>query len=107
MTKVMPTQLVTAIDQIFPHAKSGPPQGFGPGVAHSLRAVLNLANAVPAELINVPPGDYVLFVRAMTTIDHHIAIWLAHGSGAHGGLATIDGPDAIMVIRRVMSLCHD
>jgi hypothetical protein len=103
----MPSQAVEAIDEIFPHAKHGPVRNLGPGDGYNLRAVLTLVNSVPGELINVPTHDYSLLVRATSTIEYHLATWLAHGSGAHGYMADLGRVDMVTIVRRVMVLCTD
>ena len=106
MPRVLPSDAVKAIDQIFPPAQMRGAQ-LGPGRAFDLRAVLSLTDAIPSELINLTPANYLRFIRATAIIEHHLATWLAHGPSAHGMMEDINGVDAITIIRQALSLCRD
>jgi hypothetical protein len=69
MTRVMPTQVVQTIDQLFPHAKQNARGTTLSGHSATLLGVLMLVNDVPGELINLPPADYADLILARSTIE--------------------------------------
>jgi hypothetical protein len=106
MSRVMPSQVVQTIDELFPHAA----QGKGDGqlqATHSpaLTGIISLVNAIPSELISVPSNDYANFVLATSTIEYHLSVWQARGNVGH--MAPVKGSDAISIIRRVLDKCPD
>src|SRR5579871_2662587 len=102
----MPSQVVQTIDELFPHAKAG--VGNGTLMAsHSpqILAILNLIQAIPDELINLPAGEYADLVLATSTMQSHLDTWVSRGSTGH--MSNVKGRDAITVIRRILPLCLD
>jgi hypothetical protein len=106
MTRIMPSQLVQTIDDLFPHAAKNTP-GATLQVGHSsqLLGILNLLNDVPDELIILPPADYSELVLAKSTIEDHLAHWRTRGNV--GDMANEKGVDAVTVIRRSLAKCLD
>jgi hypothetical protein len=106
MPKVMPSQVVQTIDQLFAHAARGSGDGqLQAGHSPGLTGVINLVKAIPPELISVPPDDFADLVLATSTIEYHLGVWTSRGPT--GGMAPVKGSDAISVIRRVLSKCPD
>jgi hypothetical protein len=106
MPSVMPSQVVQAIDELFPHAA----QGRGDGqlqASHSpqLIGIMNLIKAIPPELITVPPPVYADLVLAISTIKYHLDVWTSRGPA--GGLANVKGSDVVTLIRKVLVECPD
>ena len=69
MVRVMPSQVVQAIDGLFPHSANEQSNalltiGNGP----QLRAILKLLSDVPEELIVLPLADYADLTLAKSTI---------------------------------------
>jgi hypothetical protein len=104
MARVMPSQVMQTIDELFPHAAS-----YKTGVqfhAHpQLQALLNLVKDIPDELINVSSADYADLVIAKGTIDEFLAQARARGTG--GPMALVKGFDVVTTIRRVLEKCPD
>ena len=106
MSKVMPSQLVQAIDGLFPHAaKNIQNAALGAGSSPQLFCILNLLKDVPDELINLPSDEYADLVLAKSTIEETLAIWRSRGNV--GDMAHVKGSDAVTVIRRALSRCPD
>jgi hypothetical protein len=102
---VMPSQVVQTIDLLFPHASRDNRDGhLQPSNSPQLTGILQLIRAIPANLIAVSFGDYAEFVLAVSTIDYHLRIWQ---SRPVGGIAPVNGNDAMFVIRRVLAECPD
>jgi hypothetical protein len=106
MPKVMPSQVVQTIDELFPHAKSGVGNGtLGSGHSSMLLGVINLVREIPNELLPFESDDYARLVLALSTIESHLEIWTVRGP--HGHVTNVQGVDAITAIRRVLERCPD
>jgi len=104
MARVMPSQVVQTIDELFPHAKNSAGSALDGQHGSRLLGILNLLKDVPDELINLPSADYAELVLATSTIEEHLAMW----RGGHaGGMAHVKGRDAVTVIRCALALCPD
>jgi hypothetical protein len=75
MNKVMPSQIVAVIDQLFPHAQRAPRDGVLTA-SHSTqrRGLLGLIEAIPDELLGNSARDYTELVLATSTISETLAI---------------------------------
>lgn len=106
MARVMPSQVVQAIDVLFSHAVRNLPnlQLFA-GQSSALLGVLNLLKDVPDELVTLGPSDYSALVVPRSTIEEHLAHWRARGNV--GEMAPIMGFDAVTTIRRALIKCQD
>jgi hypothetical protein len=106
MARVMPSQVVQTIDNLFSHAAANRPSGqLDQQHSSKLLGILNLLKDVPDELISLAPGDYASLVLAKSTIEEHLAIWRAQGN--IGNMAHVGGFDAVTVIRRELAKCPD
>jgi hypothetical protein len=106
MPAIVPSQVVVALDRIFPHAASDQRDAkIDSGSTHKLRSVLDLVNDIPEQLIVLPPQDYATFVQAKGTISDGLQIWTHRGLA--GTLPNIDGVDAVTVLRRALIQLRD
>lgn len=106
MTKVMPSQVVQAIDEMFPHAAKGVgSNSIAASHSSQLRGILNLLSEVPPELFNLSAADYADLILARSTIETHLEIWTSRGNV--GAMANVKGRDAVTVIRQALNLCPD
>jgi hypothetical protein len=106
MARVMPSQVVHTIDNLFPHAAK--PQRHATlmmGHGSQLAGVVNLLKNVPDDLIVVSHTDYADLVLAQSTIEETLAHWKARGDV--GFMPHVNEFDAITVIRRVLAKCPD
>jgi hypothetical protein len=106
MARVMPSQVVQTIDELFPHAaKDGRGAVLDAGHSSQLLGILNLLKDVPGELITLTSADYSGLILAKSTIEEHLAVWRARGNV--GSMAHVKGLDAVTVIRRALAKCPD
>jgi hypothetical protein len=105
MARVMPSQVVQTIDQMFPHAAQNARGTPLSGHTASLFGILTLVKDVPKELIVLPPADYADLVLAQSTIEDMVAHWRERGAVMPP--PQVNGFDAITVIRRVLAKCPD
>ena len=106
VARVMPSQVVQTIDELFPHAaKNEPHPSALMGNNSALLGILNLLNDIPDELIAVTRADYSDLILAKSTIGDYLAHSVARGTAGH--VAHVKGFDAITVIRRVLAKCAD
>jgi len=105
MSRVMPSQVVQTIDDLFPHASKNTANAVLAGNNTHLLGILNLLKGVPDELIAVTPADYSELILAESIIEEHLAHWRARGVA--GNMVNVKGFDAITVIRRILSKCSD
>jgi hypothetical protein len=102
MARIMPSQVVQTIDDLFPHAKqNGLDYVVGPGNASQLLGILD----VPDELITLTAADYAELVLAKSTIEEHLEHWRARGNV--GDMAQVKRFDAVTMIRRALAKCPD
>jgi hypothetical protein len=106
MARIMPSQVVQTIDDLFPHAKQNKRDyPVGAGAGSQLLGILNLLKDVPDELIILTAADYAELVLAKSTIQEHLEHWRARGNV--GDMALVKRFDAVTVIRRAMANCPD
>jgi hypothetical protein len=106
MSKVMPSQVVQTIDQLFPHAKLGGRDALiEVSSSPKLKAILALIDEIPEELIDLPAPQYAILVLAKSTIEFNLDIWTTRGSG--GGMPPVNGTDVVAAIRQSLSQCSD
>ena len=111
MPKVVPSQVVEVIDQVFPKAKDqkDTQQGrFSVDNAHQneLAAIVELVNQIPAELIKIDPKDYTALQLAVTAIKTTLPTWNSRNFGldrilGYGNL------NPVTIIRNSLSKCPD
>jgi len=105
MARVMPSQVVQTIDELFPHAAKNVRGTPLSGHSASLLGVLTLLKDVPEELIALPSADYADLTLAQSTIEDMLAHWRARG--VVDTPPQVNGFDAITVIRRALAKCPD
>ena len=106
MTRIVPSQVVQTIDDMFPHAaKNARGSLLSAGHGSQLLGILNLLKDVPDELINLTSAEYAELIVAKSTIEEHLAHWRARGNV--GDMTQVGGFDAVTVIRRALAKCPD
>jgi hypothetical protein len=105
MPKVLPSQIVTAIDGMFGPSRS---EVDGHAITYVYRAevhtLLDLLDEVPSELVDLSAPDYLEFSRCRAVLSTSLALWNA---GDTRPARDVDGKDAVERIRRLMKQCHD
>lgn len=107
MPRVVPSQVITLIEQFFPFiiTEADRNRGIQGGALPQLAAVLELIDQLPQELITLGPDQYVTFVKSVAAIRAIIALW-------QGGKTTFplypftDGAP-LALLRDALLLCPD
>lgn len=105
MPKILPSQLVEAIDNLFGVNRNELDGGM---VTHVYRAevhaLLALLDEVPRELIDLRSVEYLEFTRCRAVLATSLVHWnLADITPARD----VGGKDPVERIRRLMKQCHD
>ena len=105
MSKVLPSQLVEAIDSLFGANRK---ELDGRAVTHVYRAevhaLLALLDEVPRELIDLPTVEYLEFTRCRAVLATSLVRW---NLGDIAPARDVGGRDAVERIRRLMKRCND
>lgn len=105
MTRMVPSQVVSAIDQMFPHVKQkAPRRDYTRDDKGGLMAIAALVNEIPPELLVLPAPQYAELRRQLALISYQVDYWKGGGMGSAGHLS--EG-DPIAIFREVLSLCPD
>ena len=105
MSKVVPSQVVALIDDIFPNASSGGEVRPGPEHSPVLTAIVTLVGDIPNELIQLSGKDYSDFVLGLAGLDNMVRTWLVRG-GVTPQWKSKNG-SFVSLVRRTLSQCPD
>jgi hypothetical protein len=105
MPRVVPSQVVGLIDQLFPNARTAPKFPVYSGHAAGLSAIVSLADDIPEELITISGEDYADLVHALESLGHSVARWNARGGDDPPSYIKDRSPVAI--VREMLSRCPD
>jgi hypothetical protein len=105
MPKILPSQIVAAIDSLFGPNRNELDSG---AIRHVYRAevftLLAMLDQVPSELIDLGANDYLEFGRCRAVLATSLPGW---NLGDLAPVKAVGGKDAIERIRRLMKQCHD
>jgi hypothetical protein len=105
MPKVLPSQVVEAIDSLFGANRN---ELDGRAVTHvhraEVHALLALLDEVPRELIDLRSAEYLEFTRCRAVLATSLVRW---NLGDIAPARDVGGKDAVERIRRLMKQCHD
>jgi hypothetical protein len=111
MPKVVPSQVVEVIDQVFPDAKDQEDSqqaifSVGRAYANEVAAIIELVDQIPTELIKLDPKDYTALQLAVTALKNTLPTWNLRDYGldriqGHGNL------NPVTIIRNALSKCPD
>jgi hypothetical protein len=89
MPKVVPSQIVVLIDEVFPAAKTTPKFLVYSGHTAVLSAIVSLTNQIPDELITISGADYADLVHASDPLSTYVVQDTVTGPPARppGGLS--------------------
>ncbi|WP_141688572.1 hypothetical protein [Bradyrhizobium paxllaeri] len=105
MPKVLPSQIVDAIDGMFGASRNEIDAGAVTYVHRAeVHALLGLLDQVPSELVDLPATDYLELSRCRAVLATSLALW---NVGDTRPARDIGGKDAVERIRRLMKQCHD
>jgi hypothetical protein len=113
MPRVVPSQVVDVIDQVFPNAKDQKDHrdarfSIDKTYQNEMAAIVVLVDQIPSELLRLDPDDYVAFVLAVSAIKQIFHEWKIrnyalehiHGYG-HGHL------NPVTILRNALVKCPD
>lgn len=105
MPKVLPSQVVEAIDSLFGANRN---ELDGRAITHVYRAevhaLLALLDQVPTELMDLPLAEYLEFTRCRAVLATTLVRW---NLGDIAPARDVGGKDAVERIRRLIKQCHD
>jgi hypothetical protein len=105
MSKVLPSQIVAAIDSLFGGNRNEIDSGMlDVRYRSEIHALLYLLDEVPRELIDLATNDYLEYTRCRAVLTTALAYWNASNNVV---VKNVGGKDAIERIRRLMKQCHD
>src|SRR5712692_631912 len=105
MTRVVPSQVVALIDQMFPGAQGN--WDLYPGFESHFMAIIALVEQIPPELITLDGSSYGALVASVEVLRN--AVIMRQNRGEVTVKSKVPGYDenAVTVIRRMLSLCTD
>lgn len=112
MARVVPSQVVELIDQMFPQAKDESQKAFGLEIIHlpQLSAIIALIEQIPPELINIS-GRYLMeFEASKAAIKSSIQCWQGPGGSNRFSFKMLYGLSdlsPLTLIRRALAECPD
>jgi len=111
MPRVVPSQVVEVIDQVFPAVKDQKDSQQGRfsvdrTYQNEVAAIVELVDQIPAELLILDPKDYTALQLAATALKNTISTWKLRDYGldrirGHGNL------NPVTIIRNALSKCPD
>lgn len=102
----MPSQVVAALERMFPHAGANEKgASIDPSLSGRVQSLLDLVSDIPEQLIVLAPPDHAAFVQATGTMRDSLAKWIHRGMVDNVPL--IDGFDAVTVLRRELVKLRD
>ena len=113
MHRIVPSQAVQIIDKLFSQFKDqvdsqGGRVALYPNDVGRVRAVLDVIESIPADLISLNPDDHARFIVATSVLKNQVDEWTARGN--IGKLERVPGfgdLNPITIIRRALAFCRD
>jgi hypothetical protein len=106
MPRVLPSQVVSAIDRLFGPSRSE----LGVDMIRfphrdAVRTLLLLLRQVPDELITVPFPDYTEYLQCQSSLTSALSVWDVGDQGSP--VRSNTGKDPVERIRRILIVCPD
>lgn len=106
MPRIVPSQVVLAIDSLFGPARNE----LNADMIHlahrdSVRTLLSLLRQVPDELITVPFSDYTVYLQCQSSLTSALNVWDVANQGPPA--KPVRGTDPVERIRRILCVCPD
>ena len=105
MPKVVPSQVVSLIDQAFPGARTAPKFLVYSGNAAVLSAIVSLTKEISNELITISGEDYVDLVHALEALANSVIHW--HQRGGDEPPKYIKDKSPVAIVREMLAKCPD
>jgi hypothetical protein len=112
MARVVPSQVVELIDQMFPQAKDENQRAFSLELIHlpQLSAIIALTEQIPPELINLDEHHYMELEASRAAIKSAMQCWQGPGGSNRFELDKLKGLsdlNPLTLIRRALGKCPD
>jgi hypothetical protein len=113
MARVLPSDVVRVIDNMFPWAPAPTPPGQSPtalgaqGDVGGVAAIVALVDGIPVELIILPPPEYAAFLAGVAALRSAVQAW--QSLGGKFLLAAIPGftDHPMHLVPRALATCPD
>jgi hypothetical protein len=109
MPRVVPIQLVAAIDQMFPWAANQSEDkkaGVSQGNSREVRALIHLFESIPSELLILEGEEFINLEIAITVLKDCLETW-PHRDKMVYGIHGSQKINPITIIRRALARCPD
>ena len=109
MPIVMPTQVISIIESLFPnvsdpHFQQDPLSGVDFKQTNVLKGVVNLIPQIPAELMTIPGDQYAQLLVSSTVIEEAL---ISMRMGKFNGFGRLGNINPVATIYNILKLCHD
>jgi hypothetical protein len=107
MPRIVPSQVVKFIDKLFP--QSGGAETLGKGNAGQLRAIVNLIEGIPDELLTMDSDSFAGLVCSVAYIRQTLESWSADRDYQSKLLPIPGFPNetAVTLVRKALAKCPD
>lgn len=106
MSRIVPSDVVAAIDQLFGSNRNSMDTGMIQYVHRgAVQALLALLDDVPRELITLPVQDYVRYHRCRASLGAALAMWTGAGQGEPA--QQVEMSDPVALLRSLLQQCPD
>jgi hypothetical protein len=106
MPRIVPSAVVNLIDRVFQYANDRNASAeLGPSHGPQLRALVELTNQIPSELIVLPEDKYAQLVTSTAAIGQALDIWTHQDRSWR--LGTIPGGHVLFLLRDALAGCPD
>jgi hypothetical protein len=105
MTKVVPSQIVSLIDRFYPAAKTTSDMAVYSADSAVLRAIIDLADDLPVELLTISGDDYANYVFGLESMRAAIDRWNYRGGDDRP--RGYEGKSPVYMVREALSKCQD
>jgi hypothetical protein len=105
MTKVVPSQIVSLIDSLYPNAKDTPDMKIYSNDSAVFGTIIDLADDIPIELLAISGDEYAQFVFGLESMRAAIDRW--NHRGGDDPPRSFRGKSPVYLVRESLSKCPD
>jgi hypothetical protein len=109
VARIVPSQVVQFIDQVFPFLREGQGAELHRNHAGEAAGLLRLVDSIPEELISISGREYVDYVCSVAAIRERLDLWRnVYNPNISMSLGPMmRGLNPVTMIRSALSNCHD
>jgi hypothetical protein len=111
MPRVVPSQVVELIDQLFPQARIDTEGSkkihLSQSTMFQVAGILNLVEQIPPELIILTPGQFSEYETSVASMKTMLDHWRFQGDRGYTVIPGLRQLSPVTLIRQALSLCHD